>query len=261
MQPHFTVRGGDATDAPVLAAAVHAGHDLRPEVAACIALDDDARRREEDPWTDRIAAAPVTTFVVSRSRFEVDVNRPRERAVYREPDDAWGLQVWRERLPDDVVERSRRLYDEFYAALGHALDAFDRAGPFVVLDVHSYNHRRGDGREAGPLDENPEINLGTGSVDRRRWAGVVERFMDDMARVEINGHRLDVRENVRFRGGHLADWVNTRYPDTGCALAIECKKTFMDEWTGEVDLAHVDALGAALAGTVPGLVAALEDAA
>ena len=62
---------------------------------------------------------------------------------------------------------------------------------------------------------------------------------------------LDVRENVRFRGRQLAAWTHARYPDRGIVLALEFKKTFMDEWTGEVDRARLDELARALAGTVP----------
>ena len=68
---------------------------------------------------------------------------------------------------------------------------------------------------------------------------LVERFIDDLRAERVAGHHLDVRENVRFRGGHLSRWCRRRYPDTGCVLAIEFKKVFMDEWTGEPDVAHI----------------------
>ena len=67
------------------------------------------------------------------------------------------------------------------------------------------------------------------------------------------GRRLDVRENVRFRGGYFSRWVHEQYPGRGCALAIEFKKTFMDEWTGVVDDDHVAQLGDALRDTLPTL--------
>ena len=60
---------------PVVATAIHAGHDLRPAVASCIALDDSTRLREEDPFTDRLTSVGGSTVVVHRSRFEVDLNR------------------------------------------------------------------------------------------------------------------------------------------------------------------------------------------
>jgi N-formylglutamate amidohydrolase len=250
MDPAFTIVGGQS---PVVATAVHAGHALRPEVADAIALDDATRRREEDPATDRMISFAPTRVTVDRSRFEVDLNRSRDLAVYARPEDAWGLRVWSRPPPDELVARSVSIYDAFYAVLGAHLDPL--AGPFVVLDVHSYNHRRGGpGAPDEPAADNPDVNVGTGSVDRVRWGPLVDRFMGDLAGQEAGGHRLDVRENVRFRGGHLALWVNSRYPGRGCALAIEMKKTYMDEWTGEVDDGRVDEISAALAATVPGIL-------
>src|SRR4051812_28667298 len=87
----FTVSIGSG---PVVWTAVHAGHDLRPEIAERIALDEDTRRREEDPFTDQLMGDDGVRAAVHRSRFEVDLNRPRETAVYREPEDAWGLDLW-----------------------------------------------------------------------------------------------------------------------------------------------------------------------
>lgn len=228
---------------PVVTTAIHAGHELRPELADLVLMDEPTRLREEDPFTDRLLVAG-TRVTVHRSRFEVDLNRPRDEAVYRTPDDAWGLQVWRRPPPPEVVARSLEIYDSFYAALAARLDRLAERGPFAVLDIHSYNHRR-DGAPAPP-GENPEVNLGTGSLDRARWAHVVDAFVDEMRAQQVAGHALDVRENVRFRGGQLARWVHERFPGTGCALALEFKKVFMDEWSGEPDDAHIAELARAL---------------
>jgi len=238
----------------VIATAIHAGHELRPAIGARTALDDATRLREEDPWTDLLTSIGGATVEVHRSRFEVDLNRPREQAVYRVPDDAWGLELWTEPLADDEVEHSLVSYDEFYTELARRLDDAAARGSFVLLDLHSYNHRR-DGASAPPAppDGNPDVNVGTGSLYRERWGGVVDRFMADVAACDVAGARLDVRENVRFRGGQLSRWVNTRYLDRGCALAIEFKKTFMDEWTGTVDERRLDELRRAIAAAVPAL--------
>jgi hypothetical protein len=45
--------------------------------------------------------------------FEVDLNRPRETAVYVRPEQAWGLQVWRTPPPAELVQRSLAEYDAF----------------------------------------------------------------------------------------------------------------------------------------------------
>lgn len=248
----FHIRRGNL---PVFATAIHAGHDVRADLRGSMALDEDTRRREEDPYTDRLTDLGGGTAVVHRSRFEVDLNRPRESAVYRRPEDAWGLQVWHGELAEEAVAESLAVYDAFYRAVAEELDALAARQRFVVLDLHSYNHRRdGASAPAAPIEENPELNVGTGSLDRSHWGQLADRFMAEAARQEVAGHRLDVRENVRFKGGHFSSWVNERYAGTGCALAIECKKVFMDEWTDEVDHAHLDQLHAALAATVPVLL-------
>jgi N-formylglutamate deformylase len=243
--PAFEITGGEGL---VIACALHAGHDVRPSIRANLALDESARLREEDPFTDRIADIGVKLVRVARTRFEVDLNRSRRRAVYRGPDDVWGLDVWRTELPPEEVAASLALHDHFYdrleQLLGETVEAF---GCAVVFDIHSYNHRRG-GPDAPPAipEANPEVNLGTGSLDRCRWgslAGEVSR--------QLSSAGLEVRENVRFKGGHLAHWAHERFNGDVCVLALEFKKTFMDEWTGEVDNAHIERLRASLAACVP----------
>jgi N-formylglutamate amidohydrolase len=220
-----------------VATAVHGGHDLRPGVASFVALSDEVRRREEDPYSDAWAAVGDSSVVVHRSRFEVDINRDRDHAVYERPEDAWGLEIWREPLPPDTVEASRDLHRRFYERLRDLLDRVQRAwGRFVVVDLHTYNHRRrGPGAPPDDPEANPDVNVGTGSVERSRWGGLVDRFVADLAAQEVRGARLDVRENVRFRGAHLVTWVNETYAGAACALAVEVKKFFMDEHTGHLD--------------------------
>jgi hypothetical protein len=106
----------------------------------------------------------------------------------------------------------------------------------VVLDLHSYNHRRNDPN--GPLADatnNPDINVGTGSMHRQRWSDILVGFMDALATPVGSSKPLDVRENVKFTGGHMVRWLHERFPDYVCAIAVEAKKTFMDEWTGTID--------------------------
>ncbi len=237
------VRGDD----PILATAIHAGHGLRDEVAAIMALPDDERLREEDPFTDRWVGIAANSIAVSRSRFELDLNRPRDRAIYREPADAWGLEIWQSPPSDEVVAASLELYDEFYDALGAVCDELIAThGHVVVLDLHSYNHRRlGADRPVDDPEENPEINLGTESVDPA-WRDLVAVFADSLATHPFDDGHLDVRENVKFKGGHMPRWINGRYGSRGCAIAVEVKKFFMDEWSGELDETIATGVGAVL---------------
>jgi N-formylglutamate amidohydrolase len=259
MRPAFTIAGRRGH---LVATALHAGHDIRPEVADVIALDDATRLHEEDPGTDRVAAIAPLRAVVHRSRFEVDLNRPRHEAVYRHPDDAWGLEVWREPPSDDLVAGSLAIYDGFYESVARQFDALAADGAFLVLDVHSYNHRRCDsGGSPAPEKGNPEVNVGTGTLDRARWGPVVDRFIDALGRQEVRGHRVDVRENVRFRGAHFAAWTHGCYPDSSVVLAVELKKLYMDEWSGVIDFRHLDELRRALGAAMPAVLDTLAECA
>jgi hypothetical protein len=119
-----------------------------------------------------------------------------------------------------------------------------RNGRFVLIDVHSYNHRRKgpDGRTT-PQNEAPDINIGTFSMPRAEWAFLVDPLIEAMGTFDFNGRCLDVRENIAFQGkGEQTRFVHDRYPGKGCAIALEFKKFFMDEWTGEPDAAELDAM-------------------
>lgn len=256
MEP-FSITAGPG---PLVAAAIHDGHAVHPDTLPHLALGVPERLREEDPFTAELADVAATRIVGRRSRFEIDLNRPPGQALYRTPEDAWGLTVWNDGVPDATAERSMGIYRDFYDAVERLLaDKIRAHGSVVVYDLHSYNHRRAgpDGPPADP-EQNPEVNVGTGSLDRDRWGPLVERFMADLR----DGARraglgaLDVRENVKFQGGHFPRWIHGRFGSDACVLAVEFKKTFMDEWTGEPDRAHLRRLREALAYTVPGVLEA-----
>ncbi|WP_324806236.1 N-formylglutamate amidohydrolase [Sphingomonas sp. LY29] len=241
-QKWWTVQRGAG---PVIATAIHDGHSLRDEVAAAMKLADLDRLREEDPFTGQ-AVADVSTHVIAHvSRFEYDLNRGPDGAIYETPDQAWGLDIWHDGLTPDLVTRSLDLHKSYYRMLGSLLDDIAAADPkFVLIDVHSYNHRR-NGADAAPTpqEDAPDINIGTSSMPREQWAFLMDPLMEAMRGFDFNGRRLDVRENVAFQGkGEQTRFVHDRYPGQGCAIALEFKKFFMDEWSGEPDAAELGAM-------------------
>ena len=241
-EPFWTVQSGPG---PIVATAIHDGNLLRPEVAAAMKLADLDRLREEDPFTGQAIVDVPTHVIVHRSRFEFDLNRGADGAVYETPDQAWGLDVWTDRPDRPLVERSLALHADYYRMLGDLLDGVAaRHDRFVLIDVHSYNHRR-DGPDGAPTAQAdaPDINIGTFSMPRDEWAFLLDPLMEAMAGFDFNGRRLDVRENVAFQGkGEQTRFVHERYPGKGCAIALEFKKFFMDEWSGQPDPAELAAM-------------------
>jgi len=248
-------------DSPLVATAIHAGSQIRDELVGYLAIDAEARRREEDPYTDFWTQVAATRVVATASRFQVDLNRARDKAVYLSPIDAWGLDVWNQELPPQMIAHSLAEYDSFYRAMAKLFAALSKKhGRFVVFDLHSYNHRR-VGPDAPPAnaESNPQVNIGTGTMGNRSlFAPVVECFIETFGTVEFPTGPLDIRENIKFRGGQFAKWIHSRYPDSACVLSIEFKKFYMDEWTGNADPLLLEAIRGALASTVLPVLETLE---
>lgn len=246
---------------PVIATAIHEGHCVRIDQEDRYALNSDERLREEDPYTAYMIRDVDNRIVFHRSRFEVDLNRDRKGAIYLSPEQAWGLKVWSGTLPPEVQNTSLQVHDAYYETLHTTLRSLEREfGRFVLLDIHSYNHRR-DGPDAAPTQQAsaPDINIGTFSMDRELWGPIVDALITHFSEFQINGRPLDVRENVAFQGkGEQTRFVHEHFPKSGCAIAVEFKKFFMDEWTGEPDIEILDRLRNAIATAVPVLEKALE---
>ena len=70
---------------------------------------------------------------------------------------------------------------------------------------------------------------------------------------------MDVRENVAFEGrGEQTRFIHEAFPETGCAIAVEFKKFFMDEWTGLPDKDALIAMRSMIRSTLPVLEDSLQ---
>jgi N-formylglutamate deformylase len=234
----------------LIVTAIHAGTAMRPSLEALCGLENRQRFREEDPFTDGWTRISDNRIVGLRSRFEVDLNRARDKSVYRVPADCWGLEVWNGVLPDTEIALSLAAYDAFYAATGAFVERLlSQHARVMIYDLHSYNHQRqGPGIDDDP-EGAPEINLGTANIDRGSWGPVLD-VLSTALRKGPDGREYDVRENVRFKGGHFSCWLNQRFGPSVCPVAIEFKKVFMNEWTGEPDAAAIERIRSLLAASI-----------
>lgn len=219
---------------PIVATAIHEGHNTRTGLSELFNLDDTERLREEDPFTAKWLGVSDNNIIVHHSRFETDVNRSRDKSVYLKPGDAWGLKVWKNELPGDIAGASLAVYDDFYKQAKQYFDSlFKIHERIVVYDVHSYNHRREAKDITADAHENPEVNIGTKNMDYEIWKPLVTVITDTFKKFDYDGRHLDVRENIKFKGGYFGQWLHEQYGKKICPVSIEFKKFFMDEWTGE----------------------------
>jgi len=218
-------------DSPFWAFAIHDGHQIDPAVEQFMLLDETQRLREEDPYTASMAELGVNQLVVGTSRFQLDINRKEEDAVYVHPEQAWGLKVW-ENLPSTVLKQCHDEYRNFYQSVDRYIQqTIDQHGFFVVFDVHTYNAQRISKKQSIDKPANPQINLGT-HYNREKWRLVIDKFLDSVRSQQLLGEAIDIRENIKFKGGYLAQHILQKFGERGCVLSIEFRKDFMDEWTG-----------------------------
>jgi len=237
-------------NSPVIATAIHDGHYIPITYLKNMILEEHARAREEDPYTIYLTELPANRVTVSVSRFFTDLNRSKNKCIYRTPEDAWNLHVWKA-VSKTMEKQSLDYYDQFYKQIAICIEkTIASHGHFVLLDLHSYNHRRRSPREEEDAGDNPEINIGT-VHNQGKWASLTQAFIQYLSQSTIQGHLPDVRENIKFKGGAFAKWICQHYGDFGCVLSVEFKKTFMDEWTGRVNIHHLKDLQNALAGSIP----------
>ncbi len=235
----------DREDIPVVALAIHHGHELPPELEENCGISPAERLREEDPYTGLIAAEYPNHIVVQTSRFAIDLNRGEDKCIYLQPEDCWGLEVRKTRLDGVLVHKLRESYRDWYAVVAFHIDRMlARHSHLVIFDLHSYNHRRrGTGHPPEPPKDNPDINLGSSNMPQeyRSYLSRLQDLLTDIAMKRVptdgiaHGSKLDCRIDIKFTGGHLSRWLHHSYPYQVIAVAVEFKKFFMDEWTGILD--------------------------
>lgn len=252
----YTLTQGNS---PIVVTAIHDGHLTRDSIQKLFRLNEQERLREEDPFTAKWVNISDNRIVVHHSRFETDVNRPREKAVYIKPEDAWGLNIWKEDLNGEIIEDSLAVFDAFYADVKMYFDElFQSHESIVVYDLHSYNHRRdAPDKEADP-GQNPEINIGTKNMNHAKWQPVVDTLVHSFQSFDYDGRTLDVRENIKFKGGYFGQWLYEQYGDKICPISIEFKKFFMDEWTGEAFDKDITLINQLLKESIPEVLQELE---
>ena len=73
---------------PLVAAAIHNGHRLSENVSGHCTLNASDRLREKDPFTGIWTDITDNQIITRYSRFEFDLIRPPENAIYLMPSDA-----------------------------------------------------------------------------------------------------------------------------------------------------------------------------
>ncbi|NNE54994.1 MAG: DUF1704 domain-containing protein, partial [Flavobacteriales bacterium] len=208
---------------PYVCTAIHDGSNFRDELKIKTVLSDYERWYEEDPFTgDFISSMPIV-LVGHDSRFEYDLNRAPEEAVY---DTAWGKKVWKRPLTKRERERSQKKHRNYYRVT-HALikkleELYDGC---VVYDMHSYNYKRWD----RPV---PVFNIGTENISDE-FEEYVAHWLGELSAIELPGIETKAAiDDVFYGRGYNLKYITDNFSKT-LVLATEVSKIYCDELTGE----------------------------
>ena len=216
----FTIKIDDFV--PYICAAIHDGHQFRKELwDNCLHTEYD-RWYEEDPETKNMIASHPIVIAGCDSRFEYDLNRAPEEAVF---ETAWGKQLWKNPLPEAQKQKSLAKHEAFYKVV-HTLVATieTKHKVAIVYDMHSYNWQRWD-REV------PTWNLGTSNVDNNRFGEDIEAWRQSLSEIQLpkNIKSTALINDTFFGNGYFLKFITNSFKNT-LVLATEIAKVYCDEY-------------------------------
>lgn len=222
---------------PWIATAIHDGGGFREELKAKTLKTPLQRWYEEDPCTGQMVNAAPIFLKGLDSRFEYDLNRGPENAVY---ETAWGEECWKEELSAEEKERSLQKHRDYYTVLNTIIEKLEREfGRVVLYDMHSYNWKRHERKV-------PEFNIGTEQIDQLKWQNEIESWAKELSHIDIPRNVNNTTINDVFKGrGYQLKQTTERFSNT-LVLATEISKIYCDELRGEVYQDIVDSVSSQL---------------
>ncbi|WP_292891119.1 N-formylglutamate amidohydrolase [Nonlabens sp.] len=211
---------------PYACAAIHNGHHFSKDLWDNCSHTEYDRWYEEDPCTGQMISGLPITLIAQDSRFEYDLNRAPEQAIY---ETAWGKTLWKKPLSQDKKDRALSKHKNFYNVV-HALTMKLEAlfGSVVFYDLHSYNWKRWD-REV------PVFNIGTINIDEEKYRPEIIQWQDILDGIKLPiDQKVNCKINDVFKGnGYFLNFVSKNSLNT-LVLATEISKIYADEITGRI---------------------------
>ncbi len=211
---------------PYACAAVHAGHHLDKNLWDNILHTEYDRWYEEDPCTDQFISGLPITLVGHDSRFEYDLNRNTNDAIY---ESAWGKDLWKKPLTKAERNRAMEKHENFYkVVLTLVVKLEEMFGSVVFYDMHSYNYRRWDRKV-------PVFNIGTANVDSEKYLTAIEQWQEILNNMRLPIDReVTCQVNDVFQGnGFFLKYVTANSLNT-LVLATEVSKVYCNELDGRI---------------------------
>ncbi len=218
---------------PMVCTAIHDGHTLPEALRPKMLLSATERTYEEDPHTGEIISSFPITLIALDSRYAYDLNRVPIDCTY---DTAWGKQVWKNALNRVEQQQLREYHASYYRILKGILNQLvQHFSGCIVYDLHSYNHIR-VGTQA------PLFNIGTHTIAGDFYQPLLDHLSQSLEAISLPGTTNRIAFDEVFQGkGYQAAFIKKHFTTIPC-IALEIKKAFMDELSGQAYTPIIEAL-------------------
>jgi len=206
---------------PYVCGAIHNGHQFRKSLWDNCLHSEYERWFEEDPETKAMIQTHPIVISGNDSRFEYDLNRPPESAIYT---DAWGKQLWKTPLTNYEKNISLKKHNDFYKVVDVLINKLEEIhAKVIVYDMHSYNWKRW-------TREVPTFNLGVGNIDINKFGVFIESWRQSLSEINLP-HNIKSTSLINdvFKGnGYFLKYISSYFNNT-LVLATEVSKIYCDE--------------------------------
>ncbi|WP_299786845.1 flavohemoglobin expression-modulating QEGLA motif protein [uncultured Shewanella sp.] len=218
---------------PVVCTAIHAGHELRPDLLKSCQLSDEERHLQESGYTDELISSQPVTLVCMDSRLEYDLNRPRALSTsYRL---ASKRKLWDKAHSAKQRALSHRKHQDFftvYQALIAKLEGL--FGMVIVFDIKAYNTQE--------YLQAPLFNIDATQIEMPRWQAVINKFHKELDLISIPNMASNTAIDLIDSGmNYLTTHTNAKF-DRTLVLPTQIRKVYVDVETGNLYPQVLDAL-------------------
>lgn len=200
----------------VLLFTIHSGSWIPENIRKKMYLTNEQRYLQEDAASNKLYCNLVLKkngiwIDNKQSRFACDFNRPHHLSVYKDRQEPWIGQIWKESLSESEIKELQESHVTFYLTLRQIIDSYRFN---IIFDGHTMTDAK----------DRSEISFGTQFIPNF-YMPIVLSMREKLKKLGYTS----VSFNSPYYGGNILRWLKKSAPDLFiCSMEIN-KKLYMNE--------------------------------
>lgn len=220
---------------PLVCTVLHAGTELKPEVAQRLQISEEQRRQLEATGTASLADLLPITLIAEESRLACDLNFSLAQCLRKRLD---GRSLWKRPPTKAMQQYAHRRHQRFYHLLDALLDALEEDhGQCLLVDLNS--RPRSEDSDSGVF------HIIDSQVRMPEGEAVITCLREQLQALELPHQEVSTTSGeAEYQGDYLSAHVNTRHEQT-LTVPLQIDPIFRDSSGAPYPLV-VDALRSGL---------------